>query len=367
MAYGDTLFINQPGQGNKGASASDRAALDAPAPASQFNLSADPGPVQTADTNGTTADSQQNAAEAAYWNDKREREAAEKQAQNQEAAAQRRRSIEAVQQFFNQYGMNAMWSGAFSYLTQGYTDPTQIAMMLSNDTSYQQAYFDRFPAVKEIRAINGQRAAMGLPPRSEPSPAAYVELEAGYRKAVAGLPGQWATATDINDWIINEVSPTEVAERVTTATNYIYYDANQYVKDEHRGIYGLTDQEMVAYVLDPERAQAQIDQEYSKRMAQATVGGAAESLGVSLADAQRNEIASSDLYGKSFGNAASGFKAIAEQEDAYERLGKLSNVQTNTGELVSDQFGISGAAEAAGKEETGFARASQIRWTVSLE
>ena len=332
-----------------GASASDRDALNAPVPASQFNLSAQP--AQTAETNGVTSDSQQNAAEAAYWNDKREREAAEKFAQTQEAAEQRRRGIESVQQFFNQYGMNAMWAGAFKYLTMGYTDPTQIAMMLSNDTSYQQAYFDRFPAVKEIRAINGQRAAMGLPPRSEPSPAAYVELEAGYRKAVAGLPGQWATSTDINDWIINEVSPTEVAERVTTATNYIYYDANQYVKDELRGIYGLTDQEMVAYVLDPERAQAQIDQEYSKRMAQATVGGAAESLGVSLADAQRNEIASSDLYGKSFGNAASGFKAIAEQEDAYERLGKLSNVQTNTGELVSDQFGISGAADAAGKKK----------------
>ena len=290
------------------------------------------------------------SAEDIYWNDRNAREEAAAAAAAQAAADQRRRSIENVQQFFNQYGMNALWGGAFNLLTQGYTDPTQIALMLSNDPQYQQAYFDRFPAVKEIRAINAQRAAMGLPPRAEPSPAAYVELEAGYRKAVAGLPGTWGTTNDISDWIIKEVSPTEVAERVTVATNYIYYEANSFVKDELRGIYGLTDQEMVSYVLDPDRAQEQIEQEYAKRMAQATVGGAAESLGVSLADAQRDEIAGSDLYGKSFGNAASGFKAIAEIDDAYERLGKLSNVKTNTGELVSDQFGISGAADAANKK-----------------
>ena len=313
--------------------------------AAAFTQSFYPQQATTATTEAATS-----AAEDAYWTDKNEREAAEAKAKADEAAAERRRSIENVQQFFTQYGMQDLWGGAFNLLTQGYTDPTQIALMLSNDTQYQQAYFDRFPAVKEIRAINGQRAAMGLPPRAEPSPAAYVELEAGYRKAVAGLPGTWATTSDVSEWIIKEVSPTEVAERVTTATNYIYYDANQYVKDELRGIYGLSDQEMVAYVLDPDRAQEEIEQQYNKRMSQATVGGAAESLGVSLADAQRNEIAGSDLYGKSFGNSASGFKAVAEIDDAYERLGKLSRVQTNTGELVSDQFGISGAADAAKKK-----------------
>lgn len=341
MGYGDTLFFNQPGQGHKGASASDRAAMAAPAPATPAFTPAPAAAMPVVD----------NSAQDAYWNDKNAREAAAAQAAADAAAAERKRNIANVQGFFNQYGMNALWGGAFNLLTQGYTDPTQIALMLSNDAQYQQAYYNRFPAVKEIRAINGQRAAMGLPPRAEPSPAAYVELEAGYRKAVAGLPGTWGTTTDISEWIIKEVSPTEVAERVTTATNYIYYDANSFVKDELRGIYGLTDQEMVAYVLDPDRAQEEIEQQYSKRMAQATVGGAADSLGVSLADAQRNEIAGSDLYGKSFGNAASGFKAIAEIDDAYERLGKLSNVKTNTGELVSDQFGISGAADAAGKKK----------------
>ena len=345
MGYGDTLFMNQPNAGHKGVSASDRRAFAAPAPA--------PAPVFTTQPQDRQPEAApaSNAAEDAYWADKNAREQAAAAAAAQQAAEARKRNIENVQQFFNQYGMQSLWGGAFNLLTQGYTDPTQIALMLSNDAQYQQAYYSRFPAVQEIRAINGQRAAMGLPPRAEPSPAAYVELEAGYRKAVAGLPGTWGTTNDISDWIIKEVSPTEVAERVTTATNYIYYDANSFVKDELRGIYGLTDQEMVAYVLDPDRAQEEIENQYSKRMAQATVGGAADSLGVSLADAQRNEIAGSDLYGKSFGNSASGFKAIAEIDDAYERLGKLSNVKTNTGELVSDQFGISGAADAAGKKK----------------
>ena len=291
------------------------------------------------------------SSEDAYWNDRNAREAADAAAAAQAAAEARRRSIEGVKQFFNQYGMDSLWSGAFGLLTQGYTDPTQIALMLSNDSNYQQAYFNRFPAVKEIRAQNAQRAAQGLPPRPEPSPAAYVELESGYRKAVAGLPGTWGSVNDISEWIIKEVSPTEVAERVTTATNYIYYDANSYIKDELRSIYGLSNQEMVAYVLDADRAQEEIEQTYQKRMAQATVGGAADSLSVSLDDTQRNEIAGSDLYGRSFGNAASGFKAIAEIDDAYDRLGRLSGVKTTTGELISDQFGTSGAAEASDKKK----------------
>lgn len=285
-----------------------------------------------------------------YWRDRNAREAAAAQAAAEAAAAERRRVIASVKNFFGQYGMMDLWDGAFSYLTQGYTDADQISLMLSNDSKYQEAYFRRFPGVSAIREVNEERMASGLPIIAEPSPKAYIELEAGYRQAVAGLPGEWATNEDVASWMSLEVSPVEVADRVTTATNYINYDANRYIKDELRDIYGMTDQEMVSYVLDTERTQPMIEEQYNKRLAQATIGGAADSLGVSLADAQRNEIAGSDLYGKSFGNASSGFAAVSKIEDAYERLGRLSGVTTTTGELISDQFGISGAAGASNKK-----------------
>jgi hypothetical protein len=315
----------------------------------QMEPSYTPEKIQPATVTPTTPAGE--SEEDKYWKDRNAREAAAAQAAAEAAAAERRRVIASVKNFFSQYGMMELWDGAYSYLTQGYTDADQISLMLSNDSKYQEAYFRRFPGVSAIREVNEERIATGLPIIAEPSPKAYIELEAGYRQAVAGLPGTWATNEDIAAWMSLEVSPVEVADRVTTATNYINYDANSYIKDELREIYGMSDQEMVAYVLDTERTEPMIEEQYNKRLAQATVGGAADSLGLSLADAQRNEIAGSDLYGKSFGNSASGFKAIAEIDDAYERLGKLSNIQTNIGELVSDQFGISGAADAAKKKK----------------
>ena len=137
---------------------------------------------------------------------------------------------------------------------------------------------------------------------------------------------------------------------MTTAKNYIYYSANDAVKSELRGIYGMTDAEMTAYVLDADRALEFIENEYQTRMRQATVGGAANTAGVNVSDSLRDSIAGSDLYGQSFGNALSGFQQVAEISDTYEDLGQMSRMDTSADELVSDQFGMQGAADISNKK-----------------
>ena len=260
-------------------------------------------------------------------------------------------ALSSMEGFFQTNGLMSLWGGVRSYVEQGYSDADTIMAILSRDANYQQAYHNRFPAVKEIRALNAQRAAQGLPPRAEPSPAAYIALEAGYRQALVGLPdGVWGRSEDIADWIVGEVSVQEVADRVSTAKNYIYYDANDLVKEELRGIYGMTNEEMVSYVLDPDRALPQLEAEYERRKSQANVGAGARSQGVGLSELLRDEI-SQTQFGSTFDMSSQTFKSVANESVAYERLGKLAREETTQADLIREAFGISGSAEASNKKK----------------
>lgn len=276
------------------------------------------------------------------------------QDQAEAAAAETRRVNTALAEsraFFETYGMMGLWNGVEALVRQGYNSGDTISGILSRDPNYQAAYFERFPAVRLIRDINRDRQQNGQPIMAEPAPATYVALEEGYRTALVGLPqGIWGSVEDVTTWIVNDVSPKEVSDRVTTAKNYIYYSANDAVKGELRGIYGMTDAEMTAYVLDADRALEFIENEYQTRMRQATVGGAANTAGVNVSDSLRDSIAGSDLYGQSFGNALSGFQQVAEISDTYEDLGQMSRMDTSADELVSDQFGMQGAADISNKK-----------------
>lgn len=268
-----------------------------------------------------------------------------------QAEAQRNAEIEQMRSFFDTYGLSSLWEGARSYLTQGYTDPNVISLMLSQNPTYQQAYYTRFPAVQMIREVNKTRTAAGLPPIAEPNPATYVELERGYRQALQGLPdGLWGSAQDMAEWMAGEVSPQEISDRVNVAKNFINYQANDFVKDALRSVYGLTDAEMVSYVLDADRTSEFVQTEYQRKLAQSNVLGAATSVGLSLSTDLRDQIAQTG-YGSSFDASAQGFNTVLGQEEAYARLGNIYNANTSTAELVTENFGLGGGAEVTTKKK----------------
>lgn len=272
------------------------------------------------------------------------------------AAAESRRINQALAQaktFFDANGMGELWGGVESLVRQGYNDSDTISGILSRDPGYQAAYYRRFPGVERIRAENQRRIADGKPPVPEPSPGTYIALEQGYTRALSGLPGgMFGSSDDIGTWIANQISPDEVGSRVTQAKNYINYQANSSVKNQLRSIYGLTDTEMVAYVLDESRTKDFIETEYAKRLRQASVGGAAADAGVNLSEDLRNTIAGGDAYGGSYSNALAGFQNVAQQADAYSKLGQMSGISTTTEELVNEQFGTQGAADVANKKKS---------------
>lgn len=282
------------------------------------------------------------------------RAAAIAEQQRQAAIAEERRvneALAAAKTFFDTYGMSALWGGVEKLIRSGYSDAATISGILSRDANYQTAYFARFPAVQRIRELNKQRQQQGLTIIAEPSPATYVGLEEGYRQALVGLPtGLWGSAQDVADWIVKDVSPQEVAQRVTVAKNYINYSANASVKNELRRIYGMTDAEMTAYVLDEDRAREYIETEYQKRVRQANVGGAAIDADIRISEGMRDQLAGNDTFGESYGNTLAGFQSVARIEDTYSQLGRMSGITTSTDELVTDQFGLTGAADIATKK-----------------
>lgn len=283
------------------------------------------------------------------------RAAAAEEARRQAAIAEERRvneALAAAKTFFQTYGMDALWNGVEKLVRAGYNDAQTISGILSRDPEYQAAYFSRFPAVQRIRELNKTRQQQGLPIMAEPAPATYVGLEEGYRQALVGLPrGLWGSSQDVADWIVKDVSPQEVASRVTVAKNFINYSANASIKRELRAIYGMTDEEMVSYVLDEDgRTLAAVESQYQSRMRQATVGGAAADAGLAISTYMRDQLAGNDAYGQSYGNTLAGMQNVAQIADAYSMLGRMSGISTTTEELVTDQFGLTGAAEVSQKK-----------------
>ena len=252
--------------------------------------------------------------------------------------------IKAIETVIQSYGLMEIWQGVDKYLRQGYTNAADVLQMVSMDTDYQEAFYRRFPAIKLIRDENAKRTARGEPIIPEISAAEYVADEYAYSQATRGLPGKWATKDNITAWIAGDVAPTEVKARVDLAKQYIDYNVSPEIRAELRDIYGLTDEDMLDYVISsPERREV-LQAEFDQRMKQATVGGAAASRGIGISDNLRNEIASSSDSVYTFGQAAAGFESVSSQADDYARLSAISGINTSRDDLIREEFNLAGGS-----------------------
>jgi len=253
--------------------------------------------------------------------------------------------ISTMRVFMNENDMGALLDGMVKYVKQGYTGD-QLWIMVSNDDAYKAAYNERF-------AANEARKKAGL---SQLLPATYIELEKGYRSAMMsrGMPeGLFDENDDFTNLIANDVSVVEVEGRLDTALDYINFEGNSAVKSELREIYGLTDGEMAAYVLDPDRTLDYLERESKSSLRKAAVGGSATNAGADLSDALRDEIANkygASSWERTFADTSSGFTTVAQETPLYDRLALLSNEEASSDDLVKGQFNLAGAAEAKTKK-----------------
>lgn len=251
--------------------------------------------------------------------------------------------IAQLRDFMGTNGMGDLLSAMEKYVRAGYSGDA-IWVMTKNDPQYQAAYNARF-------AANTARKQLGLP---ELLPSTYIEMEQGYRTAMLNrnMPaGLFDSPSDFTKLIEHDVSVKEVGDRLDVALEYINNNDNAAVRQQLREIYGMTDNEMAAYVLDPGKTLDYLSREENKNLRRASVGGAAINQGVTVTGDVRDQIA--ELMSNpnlAYSQATQGFQNVATQSPLYERLAKLSDETGTQDELTREQFGLTGAADVTKKK-----------------
>ena len=201
------------------------------------------------------------------------------------------------------------------------------------------------PQYKERFAGNEQRRKAGLNALSEDD---YIGLEKAYAQLMrqSGLPsGFYDDQTDFTNLIGNDVSVTELAERVNQGYEAVM-NADPEVVQEMRRLYNIGDGELAAYFLDPERATPTL----ITQARAASIAGQSVRQGVfQLSAEQAEELARA---GVSEEQARAGFQAIAVAEELFAPLPGQTGEAITAEEQVAGVFGTSAAAQQRIRQRT---------------
>ena len=159
------------------------------------------------------------------------------------------------------YGLGELYNYAWSLYSEEKIDinDTESFMYALRE---QEAYKKRF-------AANERRKALGF---NELKPSTYIAMEKAYRDTLAanGLPqGFYDSQDDFEKLIGGDVSTAELNNRLKDAYRVVQ-DSSPAVKAKMAEMYNITDGDLLAYVIDPDRARDLMAPDY-KRQAQAAL------------------------------------------------------------------------------------------------
>jgi hypothetical protein len=174
---------------------------------------------------------------------------------------------------FSKYGLGSLVEDVKQYIQQGLSKSELTLRLRTESKTYQKRF-----------AANEQRVAKGLTALDE---AAYIGLEDQYQEIMRnyGLPASYYTKDSIGTqegfqkFIANDVSATELEDRVMTAQNRVL-NANPEVLQAIKNFYGdsITNGDILAYTLNPEKGLADI----KRKVTAAEIGGSAVQAGLNL-------------------------------------------------------------------------------------
>lgn len=154
---------------------------------------------------------------------------------------------------------------------------------------------------------------------------------AAYRKAAVGLFRQYGLPESFYDqpedlarFAMNEVSIAELSRRVAAAAEAVYSSPPE-VRSELERLYGVTPGQVIAWWLDPERAEPLIRQQFTA----AQIGAAAQRTGFGLLTAEEAERLAAQ--GTTVADATAGFSTLA---GAAELMTPLDLGETEIGRDV---------------------------------
>lgn len=249
--------------------------------------------------------------------------------------------------------------------------PTDAQVL--NSIYNSEAYKTRFAANEVIKKRMADNK--GRPGDRLLTPYEYIQTEKAYEEILreAGLPpGFYDKQEDFSNFIAMGVSTAELTDRVNIAKNALN-NADEGIKTALKDYYGLTNEDLTAYLLDKDRAVNLIDsrfkyttEEAKKMYTAAEIGGAALRAGQMSDKAFAEEIYAA---GKA-GQAESAFQTAATSQKDYQRLMGLYGETAGTEDLAREELALSGGTDVtmkkkslASKERAMFAQKSAIDTT----
>lgn len=252
-------------------------------------------------------------------------------AEKAKQAEQQRKSIVAVlTDRFQKYGLGSLINKIKDLAIDGATEST-ITLALQESEEYKT----RFKA-------NQTRIAKGL---AVLQPAEYLNLEDGYRQVLRayGLK-QFDTDAYVQQFIANDMSPTEFSNRVVTAVQRVQ-NADPAIIKQLRDYYGIGQQDLVAYVLDPEQQFQKIE----RQVAASEIGVAAGRQGLTAGVGVAEQLAA---QGVSQAEAQKGYATIADILPTAEKLSDIYGKTLDTyGQSEAEQEVFNSLASAQRKRQ----------------
>lgn len=208
----------------------------------------------------------------------------------------------ALKTVFENYGLGSLAGKIYEYVKNGHSSDT-ISILLQDSDEYKKRF-----------AANEQRKKAGL---SVLTPAEYLAAENSYRQVMrqSGLPvGFYDSNDDFTNFLVGDVSPTELQDRVNLATQASVL-ANSSYKQALQQM-GIGQGEIAAYFLDTKRAMPFIQ----KAAAQAAIGAEALQRGLAFDQRYAEELATSGISRE---QAAQAYAKIGDEFSTMSTLGQI--------------------------------------------
>lgn len=254
-------------------------------------------------------------------------------------------AFDAMMLLLNEYGLGELADTLKGLIQSGVTDSASIQLALQQTDAWKRRF-----------AGNEMLKQAGLPVLSV---AEYLATERSYAQVMKnyGLPaGFYDDPHDFATFIGNSVSANELQQRAQMYADVARRE-DPALTDQLSAM-GLSQGDILAYMMDPNRALPLIQQKYQT----ALIGGAARRAGVTPDTAYAQHLA--DL-GISEQQAAQGYGQIAQELPTDQRLGQIYNDSIAQSDLESETFDGNGAVTAkkkrlASQERAAFSGSSGV-------
>jgi hypothetical protein len=265
----------------------------------------------------------------------------------EEKRADRKSAYDLLFSEFKQYGLEALVSPLKSLIEEG-VSPSEFTLRLRETDAYKKRF-----------AANAQRVAKGLRALSE---AEYIGTEDQYQDVMRryGMPesyytkGELGIQTGFEKFLAGDVSAVELEDRIQTAQNRVVNSNPEVTKALKEFYPGISNGDILAYVLDPNNAIEQI----KRKVTAAEIGGAAIQSGLQTGMTRAEELSAAGVTKQT---AQQGFGTIAGGLQRGSQLASIYGEDPYSQAVAETEvFGLAGSEKARKQRQkiTGLERAT---------